>query len=351
MKVMNYLRNFNGKYMTAFLLFMMNLTFFSCEKNEDAGLITYIKKTYGPLIVSHQVDFSFAMASNDGSSLKNFEISATYAGKTGTTVDTKSYWTLLDGKTYSKEMLTGITTSGNVTSGSVIDGIIWEAGAVSGYSSKAVTVRYTYIVPEEARGKNVRFNIKYTTVNGSVQSYATEDYPVEKLEMVRDIVLNDPAGNTGRNYFSISELKAYTKAEVDAQNKSSVIDFVYRYNTSALTTPGGSSITLGTCIAAPSQGVYLNTSYVPAAWTKNATLIEARKWDDMQLKGNTPNSYVTDMDILSTKFNGNTFGEYGMKVDFSLVMQTADGKYRAFVYLKTVGANTLTIGIKRLEIK
>jgi hypothetical protein len=348
---MKHYMNHSGKYLTVSLLLMMIFSFISCEKSEDYELITYLKKTYGPVIVGQQVDFSFAIASNDNSSLKNFEISATYAGKTGTTADTKCYWTLLDGKTYSKDMLTGITTTGNVTSGSVIDGIVWQTGTTSGYSSKAVTIRYSYIVPEEARGKNVQFTVKYTDVGGSVQSYSTMNYPVEKMDMVKDNVMNEATGNTGRNYFSISELKAYTKAEVEAQNKSAVIDFVYRYNTSAVTTPGGSSITLGTCISAPSQGVYLTTSYVPATWTKNATLIEIRKWDDMQLKGNTPNSYVTDMDLESTTFNGNTFGEYGLKVDFSLAMQTADGKYRAFVYLKTVGTNTVTIGVKRLAIK
>ncbi len=348
---MKHNKNLTGKLLTASMLLMMAFAFFACDKDDDYQLITYLKKTYGPVIVNQQVDFSFAIASNDNSSLRNFEITATYAGKAGTTADTKCYWTLLDGKTYSKEMLTGITTNGNVTSGSVIDGIVWEMGTASGYSSQAVTIRYSYIVPEEARGKNVQFTVKYTSVNGSVQSYSTLNYPVEKMDMVKDIVLTEATGNTGRNYFSISELKAYTKAEVETQNKSAVIDFVYRYSTSAITTPGGSAVTLGSCISAPSQNVYLTTSYVPANWTKNATLIEMRKWDDMQLKGNTPNSYVTDMDIENTTFNGNTFGEYGLKVDFSLAMQTADGKYRAFVYLKTVGTNTVTIGVKRLAIK
>ena len=339
------------KFLTVFLLLIMTSAFMSCEKNEDYELITYLKKSYGPIIVGQQVDFSFSIASNDGSSLKNFDITATHAGKTGTTADTKCYWTLLDGKTYYKEMLTGITTSGNLTSGAVIDGVVWEKGTVSGYSSQAVTIRYSYIVPEEARGKNLQFSVKYTTVDGSVQSYSTLNYPVEKMDMVTDIVLNDPSGNTGKNYYSISDLKAYTKAEVETQNKSGAIDFVYRYSTSAISTPGGGSITLSSCISAPSGTVYLNTSYIPATWTKNATLIEPRKWDDMQLKGNTPNSYITDLDLEGTSLNGNTFGEYGLKKDFSLVMQTADGKYRAFVYLKNVGTATVTIGIKRIALK
>lgn len=345
-------KNHLTTFLTAMLLLMMSFTFYSCEKDEEYEKVQYLKKTYGPVIVGQQVDFSFAIASGDGSSLKDFEITASYPGQTGTTADTKCYWTLLNGVTYNKEMLSGITTSGNVTSGSVIDGIEWVTGSVSGYSSKAVTIRYSYITPEEARGKKLKFDVSYTTVGGEAKSYSTIEYPVEKMDMVKDVVLTDPAGNTGRNYYSISELKAYTLAEVEAQNKSGVIDFVYRYTSSSSTipTPGGGTITLGTCISAPNHPVYMNTNYIPAAWSKNATLIEYRKWDDMQLKGNTPNSYVTDLDLQNTSLNGNTFGEYGIKKDYSLVIQTADGKYRAFVYFKTVGTATVTIGIKRLQI-
>lgn len=337
------------KYRTALLLLLISFSFYSCEKSNDYELAKYLKKTYGPIIVGHTVDFSFAIASSDGSSLKDFEITATYAGQTGTIADTKCYWTLTDGVTYSKEMLTGVTTASKVTSGSVIDGISWEMGSTSGYSSQAVTIRYSYITPEEARGKTLQFNIRYTTLKGSEQSYSTIEYNVEKMDMVKDIILTDLTGNTGRNYYSLSELKAYTKAEVESQNKSAVIDFVFRYTTSAITTPGGSSITLNTCISSPSNSVYLNTNYIPSTWTKNATLIESCKWDDMQLKGNTPNSYVTDLDLENSSLNGKTFGEYGLLKDFSLLMQTADGKYRAFVYLKSVGATTV-IGVKRLQI-
>lgn len=323
----------------------------SCEKSEDYELVKYLKKTYGPLIVTQQVDFAFAIASEDGSSLKNFEISASFPGQTGTTADTKCYWSLLDGKTYSKDMLSGIGTNGKVTSGSIIEGIVWEMGKVSGYSSEAVTIRYSYVIPEEARGKSLKFDIKYTTAKGTQYAYTTSSYTVENMDMVTDVVLADPAGNIGKRYFSVSEMKAYTLAEVNAQNKSGFIDFVYRYNSATITTPGNLALKLNSCISAPSQSVYLSSDYVPAGWTKNTTKIETRKWDDMQLKGNTPNNYVTDLDLEDAVLAGNTFGEYDLKKDFGLLMQSSDGKYRAFVYLKSVGTATVTIGVKRLLVK
>jgi hypothetical protein len=326
----------------------------SCEKESDIKpLINYIKRSNGPIIVGEAVQFAFSIASTDDTSLKGFEVQATFPGKPGTTVDTKSYWTLSNGSTHSMDLVNNITTTGKITSGSIIDEVEWYpgAGSASGYSSKAVTFRYTYIVPEEARGKKLQFDVTYTTKGGMERRYSTIEYGVENMDILKDVVLTDPANGTGKRYFSISEMKSYTFEEVESLNKSAVIDFVYRFNNSSnISTPGGNSIRLNTCITAPSHNVYLNSSYVPTNWTKNSTLIERRKWDDMQLKGNSPNNYVTDLDIQKASFAGNTIGEYNLARDFNLIMQTANGQYRAFVYLKTVGNGTLTIGIKRLKL-
>lgn len=319
----------------------------------EQELIQYIKKDYdAPVIVNNRIDFAFAIASRDGSSLDRFEITASYPGQPGTTVDPNVYWTLTDGVTHSREMLTGITTNGAVTSGAVIDGIEWYpgAGATSGYSSQAVTMRYSYIVPEEARGGTLQFRITSTNRNGKTQQYSTLEYSVENMDMLEEVVLSDPPDNSGKRYFSISEMKSYTLAEVEAQNKSAVIDFVYRFDAGGIPTPGGGSVVLNSCIAAPSNSVYLDDGYVPGNWTRNATVIESRKWDDMQLKEAPPKNFVTDMDIQNITFGGNTFGEYDLRKDFGLVMKTADGRYHAFIYLKEVGQGTVTIGVKRLEI-
>jgi hypothetical protein len=320
----------------------------SCEKDEYEQ-IQYIRKTLGPFIVGESYEFAFSVASKDGSVLKDLEIEATYAGASGTMLDTKCYWTDSDGKDGNQEMLQTVSTNGNLTRASVIENYTEYEG---GYTSYAVTVRYIYKVPEEARGNKVRFTVRYSSQNGSHLEYSTMEYEVGEVDMVRSVTLTDPAGHGGARYFSIADLRAYTLDEVNSLSKSASIDFVYRYNSDNITTPGGSSVKLNHAIISPAYGTYLDSGYMPAQWTKNNTWIEKRKWDDMQLRGAVPNNYVTDLDIRGSEMNGNTFAEYGLAGDFGLLVQTADASYRAYVYIKSVNNNnrSITLGIKRLKM-
>ncbi len=339
------------KYLAAIAVLLICCVFSSCEKDEYE-LVKYYKLTPGPIITGDAVVFKFAIASNDESSLNTWEITSSFAGQTGTVVDDKVYWTTRDGVDHDMVMLSGITASGNKISGSVVDGVTWGVGNDPGYSSKAVTITYNYVVPAEAKGKIIKFDVRYTTRQGSVQSYSTVEYDVSNLDMVETVVLADPADGTGSRYFSVTDMTSYTLAEVEAQNKSAVIDFVYRYNNVAMTSPGGTDVTLNHSISAPTHTFFLDANYVPANWTKNASLIEKRKWNDMHLKQATPSEYVTDKALMTTSLSANSTAVYGLAANFGFVIQTADGNYRAFVYVRAVnnGDRTMTIGVKRLAI-
>ena len=339
------------KYLAAIAVLLICCVFSSCEKDEYE-LVKYYQLTPGPIITGDAVVFKFAIASNDESSLNTWEITASYAGQAGTVVDDKVYWTTRDGVTHDMVMLSGITSSGNKISGSVIDGVEWGVGNDPGYSSKAVTITYTYIVPAEAKGNKLKFDVRYTTRQGSVQSYSTAEYDVSTLDMVKTVVLADPADGTGSRYFSVADMTSYTLAEVEAQNKSAAIDFVYRYNNVAMVSSGGTSVTLNHSVSTPSHNFFLDANYGPANWTKNASLIEKRKWNDMHLKQAPPSEYVTDKDLKTVTMTGNSTAVYGLAANFGFVVETADGNYRAFVYVRAVnnGGRTMTIGVKRLEI-
>jgi hypothetical protein len=339
------------KYLAAIAVMLICCVISSCEK-EEYELIKYYKLTEGPIIVGEPVVFKFAIASNNESSLNTWEITASYAGQEGTFIDDKVYNTTRDGVTHNMVMLSEIAVSGKKISGLVVDGVEWAVGNIPGYSSKAVTLTYTYVPSAEARGKKLQFDVRYTTKQGSVQSYSTIGYDVSNMDMAKTIVLADPADGTGKRYFSISEMKSYTLAEVEAQNKSAVIDFVYRYNPSAMTSSGGTNVTLNHAISSPSHSFYLDANYVPANWTKNASPVEIRKWEDMQLKLSQPSVFVTDKELESITFTKNSFGVYALTVGFGVVVQTADGNYNAFVYVRAVNnaARTMTIGVKRLAI-
>jgi len=327
----------------------------SCEQFDVVEPIQYIKKTYGPVIVGERYDFAFTVASKDGSVLRDMAIEATYAGASGTALDSKCYWTVPtgaqgEGQERSVEMLSNVTANGSVINANIRGDLTVFDG---GYTSYAITVRYSYVVPAEARGKNVRFTVKWTTQKGTSKEYSTETYDVSNMDIKKDIVLTDADNSTSIRYFSIANMEAYTQDEVNALSNSASIDFVYRYNPDNITTPGGSSVRLNNAIIAPSNNIYLNIEYVPASWTKNDTWIEIRKWDDMQLKGAVPNNYITDMDILTADIRGINHAEYNLANDFGTVMQTADGVYRAYVYVKRVNNPTgsMTIGVKRLKMK
>jgi hypothetical protein len=65
------------------------------------------------------------------------------------------------------------------------------------------------------------------------------------------------------------------------------------------------------------------------------------------------NNYIDDMDLLKADIRGIIHAEYGLAADFGTVMQTANGTYRAYVYVKVLNNSnrTMTIGVKRLKIK
>lgn len=89
----------------------------------------------------------------------------------------------------------------------------------------AATLRYNFVVPEDAKGKT--FSITFTAVSstGDRVSYKTPNYKISKMDMKRLIELE----NEGACYFSIEDMKAYTKEEVNALNLSGKIDFIYNY--------------------------------------------------------------------------------------------------------------------------
>ncbi len=337
------------KYILFFVpvMFLVTGIFTSCE-DEEYERIQYLKKTLGPMIVGETYDFAFSVATDDNSVLKDVEIEASFPGFTGTTLDTKCYWTDPDGKDFSVEMLQNVSTNNKVTRATVSGNYTEYEG---GYTSSAITVRYSYVIPEEARGNRLKFMVRYTTQNGSRREYSTEEYDVSKMDMVRDVTLTDPAGQSGIRYFSIADMKAYTLNE--AGSKSSSIDFVYRYNPNNITSPGGSSVKLNHAFIAPVNTVLLNSDDIPDGWTRNNTCIEIRKWDDMQLKGAVPNNYVTDLDLENAELRGVSTAEYNLTANYGLLMQTSDGVYRAYVYVKSVNNSnrSVVIGVKRIKMK
>ena len=282
------------------MLSAIALSCFSCSDDDDSTLRNdLIKKTVAPAIAGEKIEFAYAMG----------------APSTATMMD----------KVDEHYMNPAV------------------AFGTSQASLIAATVRYAYVVPAEAKGKNISFTFSSTSSTGAKASYSTPSYPVSKMDMKRLIEL----GNEGACYFSIEDMKAYTKEEVTTQSLASKIDFIYIYQAKlngydykhSFVSPG-------------TDPKYIAIAGIVPAEATNKTPMEKRaNVRDAQLKGEAPNVYIDDVDFQSL--------DLGAAVDYALTfskddgafMKTANGKYAAYVYVNKIDdSGKMTISIKRYPL-
>ena len=333
------------------------LAFFGACKKEDTPVLKndFIKKSVEPAIVGQNIEFAYAMGSTTSDVLLSASATASIAGGANTGFGLFSYYTTREpvtvegvnyvaGNDVPLKTVTEASTSGNISTAKMADKIdetyvrpIVKYGT-NMVPLKAATVRYYYNVPEEARGKEVSFKFESKTA-GSSSSISTPSYKISKMDMARLIRMVQG----GACYFSISDMKAYTQAEVEAQNLSSKIDFVYSYKATVNTFAYGHSF-----VSPSAQPVYLADAVIPANWTKNKTFMEKRiDLFDAQLKGSMPNIYIDDVDFQTLKLDNALDFTLNLAQDQGAFMKTADGKYAAYIYVNKVEANAVTVSIKR----
>lgn len=346
-----------------FLIILISL-FASCSDNESSNVKNdFMKKTASPAIVGETIEFAYAMGTTSGR-LNTAEAVASIPGAQGTGFGLYSYFTARSSISYNGVNYTGgaevpvktvkeTNTNGATTTASMMEKVethymnpVVALGA--GQSDLiAATLRYYYVVPEEARGKEVSLRFTAKSTEGESASYQTPAYKVSKMDMKRLIVMT----NSNACYFSITDMKAYTKAEVESQNLSGKIDFVYMYQAQlngftynhAFVSPG----TDPKFVAIPAN--------IPSGWTKNNTLMEKRvDVRDAQLKGNIPNVYIDDIDFETLNLSAAVDYVLDCKAEEGAFMKTADGKYAAYIFINSLNTNnggTMTVSIKRYPLK
>jgi hypothetical protein len=340
------------------------LLFFSCKDDVVSNMKNdMIKKTTAPAIVGQSIEFAYAMGTTSGR-LGTADVVSSKPGASGTGFGLYSYFTargtmVVNGITYSAgsdiplKTVQETSTSGATSTATMMEKV--DANYINptipfGTSQTdliAATIRYYYIVPEEARGGKMSFLFSSKSTTGETAEYQTPEYNVSKMDMKRLISMN----NGGACYFSIADMAAYTKDEVASQNLSGKIDFVYIYQAQLNGfTYGQSFVSPGTdpkYIAVPSA--------IPDGWTKNKTLMEKRvDVRDSQLKGNIPDVYIDDIDFERLDLNAAVDYVLSFNAEEGAFMKTADGKYAAYVFvnsLATTNGGTMTVSIKRYPLK
>lgn len=342
------------------MLSAIALSCFSCSDDEDSALKNdLIKKTVAPAIAGEKIEFAYAMGAQTGQ-LGTAEARASIAGAAGTGFELNSWFTtssrlVVNGVTYQagddvplqtvKEASTDGATSTAIMMDKV-DGHYMNPTIAFGSSQAALiaaTVRYAYVVPAEAKGKNISFTFSSTSSTGDRASYSTPSYPVSKMDMKRLIEL----GNQGTCYFSIEDMKAYTREEVAAQNLASKIDFIYIYQAKLNDFDYKHSF-----VSPATDPKYIAIAGIVPTGATNKTLMEKRaNVRDAQLKGAAPNVYIDDIDFQTL--------DLGAAIDYALTfskddgafMKTADGKYAAYVYVNSIDdSGKMTVSIKRYPL-
>lgn len=325
------------KYSLLMGLFALSGIFMSCDNEQHllkdpvtALSNDCIKRTLPtqPNIVGDVIEFAYAMAipSNLGK-LTSAQAEATIAGAEGTRFDPNSYYTNNSGKDIGVLVCADSQTSGPKTS------IQFSADTC------AATLRYYYVIPEAARGKQVSFKFSVKSSNGQTAEYELGPYSISKMDMM----VNQTLTNGADCYLSFHNegeaVHIYSADEVSNASVAANIDLVYAYSTladvnHAFFTP-----------AAPAElrpGVT-----IPSGVSANSKLVRVYNLQDRQLSDLNNAKFIDDLDFEKMDFSGSMTYALRMGEQYGVWVETADGKYRAYVYVKSVAANKMTISVKR----
>ncbi|HTL08420.1 MAG TPA: DUF4466 family protein [Chitinophagaceae bacterium] len=328
---------FSAKYNHPLFLLAMSLLLLASCKNKEYALPTApdnlqndaIKRTLGPNIVGQTIEFAYAMAIKPSKGkLATCDAEASIAGAAGTFMDNKSYFTKSNGADSGVVVATPSVNSGNKTS------ITYNK------DTSAATLRYYYVIPEAARGQSVSFTFTATSSNGEKISMKMGPYTISKMDMVRNLAVS----NNNMAYISIADTAVYNAANAAAN--AAKIDLVYLYRN--LTTS-----TFGHALVSPAA----DTSYLPGITlptgvnrsTKTQKVFNMQDYNLARLQYG--GIFVDDIDFQKIDLSNQPNYAINLKAEAGVWVETADKKYRAYIYINSVNANgSAVISMKRYAL-
>ena len=263
------------------ILAVLALSLFSaCSDDDDPTILgnDCIKRTTGPNVIGLDLEFSYAMAlPPSAGKLVSAQVEATIAGATGTYLSNKSMYTDGGGENIGVQIGEPSVTNGTKTE------------VVFTVDTCASTLRYYYIIPEEARGKQVSFTFSSTASNGEKATYHMGPYTISKVDMALDL----DAVTDDRCFFSIEDMAFYTAAE--AATRPEKIDLVYLYRKL-------STVKYEHAMVAPSNTEYMPKMAIPSGVNRNTALIKEYGLRYKHLARLQYGAYVDDLDFEKITF-------------------------------------------------
>ncbi len=324
--------------------------------NSPEGPTTLLKndclhRSWGIHMVGEELVFAYAAAMPyDSGKIESMKVTASIAGGPSTRFDTRAYKTSQAGVEVGTTVATNIPQTNPCSS--KVDLIV---------DTCAITLRYYYEIPEEARDKDVTFTFYASADNGEVVSY--EMGPIHCSR--QDCKTGLEASNE-RCYISIEDMAVYTYDEVVAGNKS--VDIIYTYKTvKTPTSPSGSSSIggLNKCFMAPTTEAInrieeLKTIQLPPV-ERNTKLRESAHAKDEVIEQSKWHLYITDEDFAALDFRPSPVGMGYSNLVTNFVteynciwIESEDGRYRAWMWVNTPSSDLtdqITFGMKRYEVK
>ncbi len=325
------------KYYSLTLLTFLVVFFTACQDEEyslptlEPGLHNdCIKRTLGPNVVGLNIEFAYAMALPPAEGkIVSAQVEATIAGGTATYMENRSF----------KTNSSGVDVPVTIGSSSVTTGTKTEV--VFSKDTCAATLRYFYIIPEEARGQTVSFTFSAKASNGQSVSYKMGPYTIAKMDMKLDIVLSD----NNNSYLSITDMAVYNATAATAN--AAKIDLVYLYRSYT-------TASFNHALVAPSASAdYKPGITLPAGVSNSAKILKTWALRDQQLARLQYGIYIDDLDFRQIDFAGAPDYAINLRAEAGTWVETADGKYRAYIYINKID-NTkkeMTVSIKRYPMQ
>lgn len=323
--------------LTTLLVAALSLSTVSCKK-EGYALPTpsdklqnqAIKRTLGPNIVGQPIEFAYAMAILPSKGkLVSCKAEASIAGAPGTYLENRSFYTAQNGADVGVPVGTPAVTTGATTT------------VTYNVDTSAATLRYYYVIPETARGKTVTITFTATSSDGESISTVMGPYTIAKMDMKLNMKVSD--GNL--MYISIADTAVYNATDAAAHAGS--VDLVYLYRN--LTTSAFNHA----LVAPAADPQYLPGVTLPGGVNRTAKELKAFNLQDHNLAPTEQYGgiFIDDIDFVNADLSKQPNFAINLKQGAGVWVETADGKYRAYIYFNTVSTGgTATISMKRYAL-
>jgi|SRR5690554_1051966 len=285
-----------------------------------------------PNLVGEEIEFAYAMAlPEELGTLTSAQVVASIAGASGTNFDPNSYHTNTSGQDIPVLVASESQTSGTTTT------------IQFSVDTCAATLRFYYVIPEEARGKDVSFLFSVRASNGQTAEYSMGPYKISTMDMTRDILLT----SDDQCYISFRDeseaVVVYSKSELDADPSiASLVDLVYNRHSS--------SDISHALYAADAPESYRPGVIFPSGFSNQTKMIKEYGLRDRQLSDLHYSHFVDDLDLKAVDMGRSINYVLALKEEASVWVETSDGNYRAFVFINNAGSSGMTISAKRYKM-